>query len=97
MRRRIRICYSQTFRHKIPYSLDLVEPQPYKLKLDILQQLIASEENVTNEEVIRQLGNGIAALYSVPTAIFCFLRAQRPIKGIETENPLRRAIQYAVS
>nr|XP_050845157.1 ADP-ribosylhydrolase ARH3-like isoform X2 [Vespula vulgaris] len=77
-------------------GLDLVEPQPYKLKLDILQQLIAAEKDVTNEEVVRQLGNGIAALYSVPTAIFCFLRAQQPINGIETENPLRRAIQYAV-
>ncbi|XP_043493896.1 ADP-ribose glycohydrolase ARH3-like isoform X3 [Polistes fuscatus] len=80
------------------YSLDLVEPQPYKLKLEMLQELITKDEDVLNsEEVIRLLGNSIAALHSVPTAIFCFLRAQESIKDIETENPLRRAIQYAIT
>jgi poly(ADP-ribose) glycohydrolase ARH3 len=49
------------------------------------------------EKVIKELGNDISGLRSVPTAIFCFLRAQRPIDGIKTENPFRRAIQYAVS
>ncbi|KAI4472759.1 hypothetical protein M0802_016519 [Mischocyttarus mexicanus] len=79
-------------------GLDLVEPQPYKLKLELLQDLITKDEEVlNNEEVIRRLGNSIAALHSVPTAIFCFLRAQEPIKDIETDNPLRRAIQYAIT
>lgn len=79
-------------------GLGLAEPQPYKLKLDMMKKLISEEnDGPHSEEVIRQLGNSIAALHSVPTAIYCFLRAQRPIVGIETENPLRRAIQYAIT
>lgn len=80
------------------YSLDLSEPQPYKIQLGILKNLILGDgESPHEEKVIQKLGTSVAALYSVPTAIFCFLRAQKPITGIQTENPFRRAIQYAVN
>ncbi|XP_015187423.1 PREDICTED: poly(ADP-ribose) glycohydrolase ARH3-like isoform X2 [Polistes dominula] len=78
-------------------GLDLDEPQPYKLKLETMQDFITSEKDLNDDLVIRLFGNSIAALHSVPTAIFCFLRAQQPIKDIETDNPLRRAIQYAIT
>ncbi|KAK2588728.1 hypothetical protein KPH14_001616 [Odynerus spinipes] len=79
-------------------GLDLAEAQPYKRKLNVMRKLISEDkEGPRSEEVIRHLGNNIVALHSVPTAIFCFLRAQKPITGIETENPLRRAIQYAIT
>ncbi|XP_076624159.1 ADP-ribosylhydrolase ARH3 isoform X1 [Colletes latitarsis] len=79
-------------------GLGLSEPQPYKIQLDLIKTLISEDgEGPHDEKVVKQLGNNIAALYSVPTAIFCFLRAQKPIIDIQTENPLRRAIQYAIS
>lgn len=36
-----------------------------------------------DERVIYHLGNNISAFMSVPTAIFCFLRAQNEIPGIK--------------
>lgn len=68
------------------------------MQLGIIKTLISeNDEGPHNEKVVQTLGNSVTALYSVPTAIFCFLRAQKPITGIQTENPVRRAIQYAVS
>lgn len=79
-------------------GLGLSEPQPYKIQLGIIKSLISeNNEGPHDEKVIQKLGNSVAALYSVPTAIFCFLRAQKPIIAIQTENPFRRAIQYAIS
>lgn len=73
------------------------EPQPYKVQLGIIKTLISeNDDGLHTEKVVQKLGNSVTALYSVPTAIFCFLRAQKPITGIQTENPFRRAIQYAV-
>ncbi|KOC65340.1 Poly(ADP-ribose) glycohydrolase ARH3 [Habropoda laboriosa] len=79
-------------------GLGLAEPQPYKIQLGVVKALISEDgDSPQVEKVIKKLGNSVAALYSVPTAIFCFLRAQKPISGIQTENPFRRAIQYAIS
>lgn len=50
-----------------------------------------------DEEVIYVLGNGISAYESVVTAIYCFLRAQTDIPGIETNDQLRRTLQYAIT
>lgn len=44
---------------------------------------LLSQEYVHNEEVENVLGTSVAALYSVPTAVYCFLRAQQPIPNIE--------------
>lgn len=41
------------------------------------------EEPVSEEEVIAALGTNIDALHSVPTAIYCFLKAQTAIPGID--------------
>lgn len=75
-----------------------MEVQPYNVQLNLLKKMILEKgEGPPPERVAKELGTDICALHSVPTAIFCFLRAQRPINGIQTENPLRRTIQYAVS
>ncbi|KAL6267129.1 hypothetical protein P5V15_000208 [Pogonomyrmex californicus] len=72
--------------------------QLYKERLSIVKNLVSEEGDDPNEErVVQELGNSIRALESVPTAIFCFLRAQRRIRRIRTDNPLRRAIQYAIT
>ncbi|XP_076294584.1 ADP-ribosylhydrolase ARH3 [Lasioglossum baleicum] len=79
-------------------DLGLSEPEPYTTQLNVLKDLISEEgEGPHDEKVVLKLGTNISALYSVPTAIFCFLKAQKPIGGIQTENPFRRAIQYAIT
>jgi hypothetical protein len=48
-----------------------------------MQVLLDKKEDAHDEEVERTLGTSVAALYSVPTAIFCFLRACTPIPEID--------------
>jgi poly(ADP-ribose) glycohydrolase ARH3 len=61
----------------------LDDPHPYQTQLKKMQVLLDKKEGALDEEVERSLGNSVAALYSVPTAIFCFLRACTPIPEIE--------------
>lgn len=61
------------------YSLGLDDPCPYQTQLKKMQILLDKKEDTHDEEVEKMLGNSVAALYSVPTAIFCFLRACTPI------------------
>lgn len=56
--------------------------QPYTDKLKVMDRLL-QEDVVLDEEVEQMLGTSIAALHSVPTAIYCFLRSQKPIPKIE--------------
>ncbi|XP_046489458.1 ADP-ribosylhydrolase ARH3 [Neodiprion pinetum] len=79
-------------------GLGLVDPSPYKTQLKLLRNLICEDgDGPHDEKVVHQLGNDVSALHSVPTAIYCFLKAQKPIPAIQTENPLRRTVQYAIS
>jgi poly(ADP-ribose) glycohydrolase ARH3 len=48
------------------------KPGPYQEKLKAVIRLL-SEEKVKREDVVRELGNGVAAIDSVPTAVYCFL------------------------
>ena len=59
------------------------DPYPYQTQLKKMQILLDKKEHADDEEVEKILGNSVAALYSVPTAIFCFLRACTPIPKIE--------------
>lgn len=77
-------------------SLDLVEAQPYKKQLSIVRKFLTDAEPPSRGKVIRELGNDVSGIRSVPTAIYCFLRAQKPIDDIKTDSPIRRAVQYAV-
>ncbi|GJQ69353.1 hypothetical protein Trydic_g6480 [Trypoxylus dichotomus] len=79
---------------------DLDDPTPYQTQLRKVAQLLSietPEKSVSEEEVVALLGNSIAALHSVPTGIYCYLKAQNHIPGIDTDNPFRRTIQYAIS
>lgn len=51
----------------------------------------------SDNELLNVLGNDVSALYSVPTSIYCFLKAEKAIKGIDSDNPFRRAMEYAIS
>lgn len=64
------------------YRHDDVAPYQKQL-LHVRRFLTCAEEDRTDEEVVKYLGTSISALYSVPTAIYCFLRAQEEIPGIK--------------
>ncbi|XP_060531177.1 ADP-ribosylhydrolase ARH3-like [Cylas formicarius] len=70
----------------------------YQEKLQRIMSLLDKEHSDDLDDmVILTLGNGISAYESVPTAIYCFLRAQKMIPNIDTSNIFRRTIQYAIS
>lgn len=68
----------------------------YQSKLQVILELL-KKGDISSEEITEVLGNGISAFDSVPTAIYCFLRAQNEIPQVHTENVFRRTIQYAVT
>ncbi|KAI5705659.1 hypothetical protein M8J75_000677 [Diaphorina citri] len=55
----------------------------YVDKLDVIEKLL-EDKNTKSRDVLKCLGNGIAAYESVPTALY-------------TDNPVTRAIQYAIT
>ncbi len=62
-----------------------VEQDIYKLKINKIKYFLSRKDN--RREIVRELGHGIEAFNSVPTAIFCFLA-----------NPtFEEAILYAIS
>ncbi|XP_072890651.1 ADP-ribosylhydrolase ARH3 [Hemitrygon akajei] len=70
---------------------------PFCSRLRKMKEFL-SRTNVSKEEVIRELGNGIAAFESVPTAIYSFLRCINPDPEIpEKYNGLERTIIYSIS
>ncbi|XP_029661700.1 ADP-ribose glycohydrolase ARH3-like [Formica exsecta] len=79
-------------------KIEVGESQPYKERLKIVKNLLSENGGEPNEQrIVKELGANVRALESVPTAIFCFLKAQKRIKRIRTNNPVRRAIQYAIT
>lgn len=57
---------------------------PYVEQLKLVKNLLMTE-NLDDEVVIDILGNSIRAQFSVPTALYCFLRAQKPIESIQVK------------
>lgn len=47
-------------------------------QLDEVLRLLNKEFEPTNAEVVNVLGHSVSALYSVPTALYCFLRNFKP-------------------
>lgn len=79
-------------------KIEVGESQPYKERLRIVKNLLSEIGEDPNEQrIVKELGANVRALESVPTAIFCFLKAQKRIKKIRTINPVRRAMQYAIT
>ncbi|XP_045754048.2 ADP-ribosylhydrolase ARH3 [Mirounga angustirostris] len=74
-----------------------MEERPYSSRLKKIGVLL-EQDSVTREEVVSELGNGIAAFESVPTAIYCFLRCMEPDPEIpSTFNSLQRTLIYSIS
>lgn len=75
-----------------------VDSEPtFEKQLLVMKDLLNKDGHPSDEEVVNKLGHSVAALYSVPTAVFSFLKAQNEIPDIKTDNPFRRTLQYAIS
>lgn len=72
----------------------------YQTQIGAIRKLINSEHIPSEEKIVDALGHSVSALFSVPTAIYCFLRStqedRRP-EGVTSENPFRRCLEYAIS
>lgn len=73
------------FKTNMESSISRVIPDSasYSVQLTKVRKLLELGENAINDSVVEELGNDVSAIYSVPTAIYCFLRAQQPIPNIE--------------
>lgn len=74
----------------------ITSEQSFHKQITHIRDLL-NKKNVSDEEVLNKLGHSKRALYSVPTAIYCFLRSSQQIEEINTNSQFRRAIQYAIS
>lgn len=57
---------------------------PYEAKLKQISRLLKIDPS--DETVVNVLGNDSSALQSVPTAIYCFLRSFKEIRGIKVRK-----------
>ncbi|XP_075051567.1 ADP-ribosylhydrolase ARH3 isoform X2 [Mixophyes fleayi] len=70
---------------------------PYCKRLKKIKEFLA-KRNVSRDDVVKELGHGIAALESVPTAIYSFLRCMDPVEDLPQElNSLQRTIAYCIT
>ncbi|XP_071378760.1 ADP-ribosylhydrolase ARH3 [Centroberyx affinis] len=71
--------------------------KPFCERLHRVKDLM-DRSKVSIEEVISELGNGIAALHSVPTAIFCVLHCLQPRESLpENYGGLQRTMAYSLA
>ncbi|XP_034973327.1 ADP-ribosylhydrolase ARH3 [Zootoca vivipara] len=73
------------------------EELPYSKRLKKIKEFL-EQSTVSKSDVVSELGNDIAALRSVPTAIYSFLRCMESHPDIpEDFNSLQRTIVYCIS
>uniref|UniRef100_A0A8D0L131 ADP-ribosylhydrolase ARH3 n=1 Tax=Sphenodon punctatus TaxID=8508 RepID=A0A8D0L131_SPHPU len=73
------------------------EELPFSRRLKKIKEFL-EQNTVPKSDVLLELGNGIAALHSVPTAIYSFLRCMESNPDIPDQyNNLQRTILYCIS
>jgi len=73
------------------------DPYYYASRLEKVLELLERGDAVSQEIVEEELGVYIAAHMSVPTALYVFMRALKPIKNIESDCGFQRTVHYAIS
>ncbi|KAG9492844.1 ADP-ribosylhydrolase ARH3 isoform X2 [Eleutherodactylus coqui] len=69
---------------------------PYCNKLKKVKEFL-DKGNVSCKDIIDELGNGVSALDSVPTAIYSFLRCLDPVDDVPKElNSLQRTVIFCI-
>ncbi|CAN7939096.1 unnamed protein product, partial [Ixodes hexagonus] len=72
--------------------------RPLSLKLKLIKEIVLDPaQDPTPAEVAKMLGNDMSAPGSVPTAIYCFLRSQRPLTDFDHESPYVRCLYFAIA
>ncbi|XP_042296542.1 ADP-ribose glycohydrolase ARH3 [Sceloporus undulatus] len=73
------------------------EELPFSKRLKKIKEFL-EKSSVPRSDVVLELGNGIAALHSVPTAIYSFLRCMESQPDLpEDYNNLQQTIIYCIS
>lgn len=75
------------------------EHKSYHTQIAAIRKLINFEHTPSDDMTVDALGHSVAALFSVPTAVYCFLRSTQEDKkpeGVVTENPFRRCLEFAI-
>ena len=70
----------------------------YVQQLESISNLLNDKHMEDNlVDLVKTLGNDIAAVRSAPTALFSFLKAQEPIEGFCEANAFQRTLELAMS
>uniref|UniRef100_A0A336MAJ7 ADP-ribosylhydrolase ARH3 n=1 Tax=Culicoides sonorensis TaxID=179676 RepID=A0A336MAJ7_CULSO len=81
---------------EVPIEGDIEENKmEYQHQLREMLKLLNKNEEPEVEEVINTLGHSINALYSIPTAIYCFLKSHKTPINPEA-NAFRNTLEYAI-
>lgn len=72
--------------------------KPLCFKLMLIKKIVSDPaQDPSPVEVAKMLGNDITAQGSVPTAIYSFLRSQRPLTDFDHESPYVRCLYFAIA
>lgn len=71
------------------------EPKLFTKQLGEVKRLLSKKFASSDEEVVNVLGHSVNALYSVPTAIYCFLRTTK--RSDNDQVSLRQTVEYTIS
>ncbi|RWS29743.1 Poly(ADP-ribose) glycohydrolase ARH3-like protein [Leptotrombidium deliense] len=85
---------------KIERSDNNDEDMPFTEKLNHIKKILENlndDNDLSPQQIAYLIGHGVSATSSVPTAIYAFLRAQKPIKDFETDNKFVRTVYLAIS
>ncbi|XP_058819676.1 ADP-ribosylhydrolase ARH3-like [Topomyia yanbarensis] len=69
----------------------------YETQLSAIEQLLDGKVEPSDENVLNMLGHNVSALYSVPTALFCFLKCTAGTLNIAGQSSFRNTLEYAIS
>uniref|UniRef100_A0A182P034 ADP-ribosylhydrolase ARH3 n=1 Tax=Anopheles epiroticus TaxID=199890 RepID=A0A182P034_9DIPT len=72
-------------------------PNAYEKQLHNMEKLLDNRVDPSDENVLNLLGHSVAALYSVPTAVYCFLRHTQDLLKDTDQKCFRHTLEYAIS
>lgn len=71
-------------------EMGIPEEKYFTKQLNEIKHLLNKPHTPSDEEVVNLLGHSVNALYSVPTALYCFLR------NVDDAAPVRTTLEYTI-